>query len=251
MIMELLKISAVSYLNTFPFVYGIERSGLLKNYRLELDIPSLCAEKLKNGLVDVALIPVGALNDLAAYEFVTDFCIGAVSAVKTVLLLSHLPLHEIREIGLDYDSRTSVQLIRVLAKHKWKIDPIWKNLLPGQAIMDPGSEAIVAIGDKTFDLVRKYPYCYDLAEEWISMTSLPFVFAAWVTTKKLPESLQKDLNRALQFGVDHISGTLDFFKDRLPAGEDCQSYLEKNISYSFDDHKREGLALFLKYLKQD
>jgi chorismate dehydratase len=128
---------------------------------------------------------------------------------------------------------------------------MWKNLLPGQAIKDPGLEAIVAIGDKTFELVRKYPYCYDLAEEWISMTSLPFVFAAWVTTKKLPESLQKDLNRALQFGVDHISGTLDFFKDRLPAGEDCQSYLEKNISYSFDDHKREGLALFLKYLKQD
>jgi chorismate dehydratase len=248
--MELLKISAVSYLNTIPFVYGIQRSGLLKNYRLDLDIPSLCAKKLKNGEVDVALIPVGALNDLDSFKFITDYCIGAVNTVKTVLLLSHKPLHEITEIGLDYDSRTSVQLIKVLAEHQWKIAPLWKNLMPGQASQDPGVEAIVAIGDKTFDLVKKYPYCYDLAEEWIRLTSLPFVFAVWVTTKELPEPLQTALNNALKYGVSHIKETLEFFKDKLPAEEDCQSYLEKNISYTFDERKKEGLALFLNYLKQ-
>jgi chorismate dehydratase len=248
--MELLKISAVSYLNTFPFVYGIEKSGLLENYRLELDIPSLCAEKLKNGRVDVALIPVGALNDFASCEFVTDFCIGAVNSVKTVLLLSHKPVEKITEIGLDYDSRTSVRLIKVLARRHWKIDPSWKNLMPGQAATDRGMEAIVAIGDKTFDLVKKYPYCYDLAEEWIKFTSLPFVFAAWVTINKLPPPLLNDLNRALTFGVSHISETLEFFKSRLPAGEDCKSYLEKNISYTFDEPKKKGLALFLDYIKE-
>ena len=230
-------------------MYGIQQSGILKNYRLDLDIPSICAEKLKNGVVDVALIPVGALSDLPSYKFVTDFCIGAVDTVKTVLLLSHKPLPEIREIGLDYDSRTSVQLVKVLAKHHWKIDPLWKNLLPGQASEDHGTEAIVAIGDKTFDLVKKYPYCYDLAEEWIRFTSLPFVFAAWVTTKKLSEPLHIELNRALEFGVARIRETLEFFKDKLPAGEDCQSYLEKNISYSFDEPKKAGLRLFLNYLK--
>jgi chorismate dehydratase len=250
MIMELLKISAVSYLNTFPFVYGIQRSDFLKDYRLDLDIPSLCAEKLKKGLVDVALIPVGALNDLTSYEFVTDFCIGAVHTVKTVLLLSHKPLHEIREIGLDYDSRTSVQLVKVLARHQWKIDPLWKNLKRGQASQEHGVEAIVAIGDKTFELVKKYPYCYDLAEEWIRLTSLPFVFAAWVTTKKLSEPLQTALNGALEYGISHIKETLEFFIDKLPAGEDCQSYLEKNISYSFDEPKRDGLRLFLDYLQE-
>jgi chorismate dehydratase len=247
--MEKLAISAVSYLNTFPFVYGINRSGLIKDYRLELDVPSRCAEKLKNGLVDVALIPVGALHDLPSYSFVTDFCIGAVSTVKTVLLLSHKPLNEILEIGLDSDSRTSVQLVKVLARHYWKISPEWKNLKPGQASADPGMEAIVAIGDKTFNLVKKYPYCYDLADEWIRMTSLPFVFAAWVTTRPLPESQQSELNRALEYGVQHIRETLEFFKDRLPEGEDCQSYLEKNISFSFDQPKREGLDLFLSYLQ--
>ncbi len=248
--MELFKISAVSYLNTIPFVYGIQRSGLLKDYRLDLDIPSLCAEKLKNGVVDVALIPVGALNDLASFEFITDYCIGAVNTVKTVLLLSHKPLSEIMEIGLDYDSRTSVQLVKVLAKHLWRIDPIWKNLMPGQASQDPGVEAIVAIGDKTFGLVKKYPYCYDLAEEWIRLTSLPFVFAVWVTTKKLSEPMKIALNSALEYGVGHIKETLEFFKDKLPAEEDCQSYLEKNISYTFDERKKEGLGLFLKYLNQ-
>lgn len=248
--MELLKISAVSYLNTIPFVYGIQQSGLLKDYRLDLDIPSLCAKKLKDGLVDVALIPVGALTDLASYNFVTDFCIGAVSNVKTVLLLSNKPLQEITEIGLDYDSRTSVQLVKVLSKNFWKINPAWKNLLPGQVSEDSGTDAIVAIGDKTFDLVRKYRSCYDLAEEWIRFTSLPFVFAAWVTTKRLSDPMQFELNNALAYGVNHIKETLEFFKDRLPAGEDCQSYLEKNISYPFDEKKKKGLTLFLKYLKE-
>jgi chorismate dehydratase len=245
--MELLRISAVSYLNTFPFVYGIQQSGLLGNYRLDLDIPALCAEKLKAGQADVALIPVGALSDLSRYEFVTGYCIGAVNSVKTVLLLSHKPVNSIREIGLDYDSRTSVKLVRVLAEQHWKIDPVWRNLMPGQASADTGMEAIVAIGDKTFDLIKKYPYCYDLAEEWIRFTSLPFVFAAWVTTKKLPSSLLEDLNRALQFGVGHIDETLECFSDKLPPDVDCKSYLENNISYALDEPKREGLALFLDY----
>jgi chorismate dehydratase len=246
--MEPLRISAVSYLNTFPFVYGIQQSGLLGNYRLDLDIPSLCAEKLKSGQADVALIPVGALSDLSGYEFVTGYCIGAVNSVKTVLLLSHKPLKGIREIGLDYDSRTSVRLVKVLAKHHWKIDPAWKNLKPGQATEEQEMDAIVAIGDKTFDLVRKYPYAYDLAEEWIRFTSLPFVFAAWVTTRKLSAPMLNDLNRALHYGVSHIPETLEYFKNRLPAGEDCKSYLEENISYTFDESKKKGLGLFLDYI---
>jgi len=248
--MQLLKISAVSYLNTIPFVYGIQQSGLINDFRLDLDIPSLCAEKLINGSVDVALIPVGALNNLKNFEFITDYCIGAVNRVKTVLLLSHKPLNEIKEIGLDYDSRTSVQLVKVLAKHHWKIKPSWKNLSQGQVSQDNGLDAIVAIGDKTFELVKRFPYCYDLAEEWISFTSLPFVFAAWVTTNTLSAPLQSSLNEALRYGVNHIKETLEYFKDKLPAGEDCQSYLEKNISYTFDNSKKEGLSLFLKYLRE-
>ena len=248
--MELLKISAVSYLNTFPFVYGIRESGLLTNYHLELDIPSICARKLKDNEVDVALIPVGALSDLPSYQFVADFCIGAVNKVKTVLLLSHMPLDQITEIGLDYDSRTSVQLVKVLAKYFWKIAPEWKNLLPGQVSKDDAPEAIVAIGDKTFGMVKKYPYCYDLADEWIKFTSLPFVFAAWVSNKPVPEESKKALNDALEFGVKHIKETLGYFRDRLPADEDCYSYLTRNISFFLDEEKKKGLNLFLDYLRK-
>lgn len=218
MIMDELKISAVSYLNTFPFVYGIRRSGFLKDYRLDLDIPSICADKLKTGVADIALIPVGALTDLSSYDFITDFCIGAVNNVKTVLLLSHKPVGQIRNIGLDYDSRTSVKLVKVLATHHWKIHPDYVTLKPGQAVQNPDTDAIVAIGDKTFDLIKKYPYTYDLAEEWINFTSLPFVFAAWVTTKRISLTMQQNLNQALEFGVNHIRETLEYFKDKLPAG---------------------------------
>ena len=245
----LLKISAVSYLNTFPFVYGIQKSGFLSDYRLDLDVPSVCAEKLRSGEVDIALIPVGALTASPSFEFITDFCIGAVSKVRTVLLLSRKPLDEIKEIGLDWDSKTSVRLVQVLTKHHWKINPAWKSLGPGQVAVETESDAVVAIGDKTFKLVRQYPYCYDLAEEWISFTGLPFVFAAWVTLKPMPQTAIESLNKALEFGVNHITGTLEYFKDRLPEGEDCKSYLEHNISYQFNDEKKKGLDLFLSYLK--
>jgi chorismate dehydratase len=117
-------------------------------------------------------------------------------------------------------------------------------------LKDDGPEAIVAIGDKTFELVKKYPYCYDLAGEWIKFTSLPFVFAAWVSNKSIPEDLRRALNNALEFGVNHIKETLEYFRDRLPADEDCQSYLEKNISFFLDDEKKKGLNLFLDYLRR-
>ncbi len=248
--MELLKISAVSYLNTYPFVYGLLQSGFLNNFRLDLDVPSICAAKLAKGESDIALMPVGAIPDLTKYEIISGYCIGAVSKVKTVLLLSQKPLQEIREIWLDNDSRTSVQLARILARDYWRINPVWKNLHPGLNHEENSMESIVAIGDKTFSLKKKYRYIYDLAEEWMKFSSLPFVFAAWLTKNQLPESTLNSLNQALEFGVMHINETLEFFKDKLPEGEDCYSYLNENISYTFDEKKKKGMKLFLDLLQK-
>ena len=244
----MLRISAVSYLNTFPFVYGLKNSGFLKNFRLELDVPSLCAEKLKNGTVDIALVPVAALPELDQYHFISGFCIGAVNEVKTVLLLSKVPLQHIRKIYLDFDSRTSVELVRILARHYWHIDPLWENLQAGQATSPDNLESIVAIGDKTFQIRKDFPYVYDLASEWIRFTGLPFVFAAWVSRKKLPDDTTLQFTRALQYGISHKRECVEFFSDKLPACDDCLSYLENNISYDFDHEKKQGLRRFLEYL---
>jgi chorismate dehydratase len=248
--MNTIRISAVSYLNTLPFVYGILESGMLENVRLSLDVPSVCAAKLKSGEADIALVPSGAIPDFTSAQYVSDYCIGAVNRVRTVLLLSRVPLDAIRSVYLDFDSRTSVVLVKLLARHFWNISPQWIELHPGEAETVPGLETVVAIGDKTFSMAGDFPFVYDLAEEWIRFTSLPFVFAVWMTTRDLPASLFASFNNALAFGVSRKKESLEFFRDRLPSCDDCLGYLEKNISYPFDGEKRKGLELFLEMIKR-
>ena len=249
--MKLLKISAVSYLNTFPFVYGIRESGFLQNFSLELDVPSICAEKLKNGAVDVALVPVGALHEIHEPNLISGFCIGAVREVKTVLLLSRVPVEKIRRVYLDFDSRTSVALVKVLADYHWHIDPEWVSLKPGQSDSGNNFESLVAIGDKTFELQTGFPYVYDLAETWINFSGLPFVFAVWVSREKLPDDIQIQFSQALAYGISHKRECLEYFRDTLPACTDCLSYLERNISFELDEKKMEGLLKFLTFINRD
>lgn len=248
--MGILRITAVSYLNTFPFVYGIRESGYLKDYRLDLAVPSVCSERLRRGKADIALVPAGALPDLGEVSHVSDYCIGAVKEVKTVLLLSQQPLERISRVGLDFDSRTSVELVKILAKRHWNIAPDYFGLTPGELQQDVIPEAVVAIGDKTFGLRDRYAYCYDLASEWIAFTGKPFVFAVWVSKGTLQPEALLDFSAALGFGVDHISDCLAYFHDRLPACTDCKGYLENNISFHLDAEKREGLDLFLRHLRE-
>jgi len=248
--MNPIRVSAVSYLNTFPFVYGLKESGMLEGLSLELDVPSICAQKLKAGEVDVALIPVGALPDLKEYRIITDYCIGAVSEVKTVLLLSQVPINQITRIFLDFDSRTSVELVKVLSKEYWHISPAWSNMNQNEAGNYENYESIVAIGDKTFNLRTKFSYCYDLAGEWIGFTGLPFVFAVWATCTNLEEKVVKEFNQAFEFGIRRKVESLNYFREKLPNCDDCLDYLERNISYQLDGKKLEGLNLFLKFLKK-
>jgi chorismate dehydratase len=247
--MEQLKISAVSYLNTLPFVFGLKESGFLENFILELDVPSVCAEKLKSGIVDIALVPAGALPEIEQFHYISDYCIGAVGEVKTVLLLSKVPLEQIKLVHLDFDSRTSVELVKVLARHHWHINPQWENLKSDQFVSMHALESLVAIGDKTFEIRPGFPYVYDLAEAWINFAGLPFVFAVWVSHKKLPDKTLLPFNHSLDYGLRHKRECIEFFRDRLPACEDCLSYLEDNISYHFDAGKKQGLDLFLSYIR--
>ncbi|MEI6888988.1 MAG: menaquinone biosynthesis protein [Bacteroidota bacterium] len=246
--MKTLNISAVSYLNTYPFVYGIQQSGYLSDYRLYLEVPSMCAERLKSGEADIALVPVGALPEFKDYNIISEYCIGAVRNVVTVLLLSDKPLDKIKKIFLDFDSRTSARLVQILARSFWKINPLFERLKAGQAEDARQREAVVAIGDKTFALRGRYQYSYDLAGEWIKYTGMPFVFAVWISLKPLPKDVKEGFNKALNFGINNMDGVLDFYSTRLPKNADCRQYLTENISYPLDKAKREALNLFLSYL---
>ena len=249
--MSKIRISAVSYINTLPFIYGIENSGILNQIELTKDIPSLCAQKLLENKVDLGLVPVAVIPELTSYEIISDFCIGASGPVRSVILGSNCPLEEIKTILLDYHSRSSVMLTRILARHYWKIDVNWADTTDGFENRIKESEAGVIIGDKALSAEKKFPFVYDLAEEWIKFTNKPFVFAAWVANKKLNELFIHDFNDALEFGTKSIEKVVNSARNlNLPKYIDLKEYLIKNIDYTFDSEKLAGMKLFLKYAEE-
>ena len=133
------RISLVSYLNSRPFLYGLRHSTLARSIELQLDNPAVCADKLTQGSVDIGLVPAAILPKLPDYQIVSEYCIGAFGPVESVLLVSDVPLESISSVLLDYQSRTSVSLVRILAEQLWHITPEWHPATPGfeAKIVDP------------------------------------------------------------------------------------------------------------------
>ena len=249
--MSKVKISAVSYTNTFPFIYGLEKSNIINHIELSKDIPSVCAQKLLDGKVDLGLIPVAVIPKLDQAEIISDFCIGASGPVRSVIIASFKPISEVATVYLDYHSRSSVMLTRILAKNFWNIDVKWADTTDGFEDKVKEDEAAVIIGDKALVAEKKFPYVYDLAEEWIKYTKLPFVFAAWVSRRNFDENFRYEFNNALQYGLDHLDDMINSYNLAfLPAHIDPKVYLEKNIDYRIDDEKVKGLNLFLDYASE-
>ena len=146
------RIAAVSYLNTIPFIYGIEHEGNLRA-ELLLSPPSLCAKNFAEHKADIALVPAAAVPSLADALVVTEYCIGAAGPVRTVVLLSNEPIEKARRVFLDAHSLTSVQLAGYLLAKHWKVTPEYYTLEDyaqlGHAL--PG-DAFLLIGDKVFDV---------------------------------------------------------------------------------------------------
>lgn len=249
--MSKIKISAVSYTNTFPFIYGLENSQIINQIELSKDIPSICAQKLLENKVDLGLIPIAVLPKIMDAEIISDYCIGASGPVRSVILASTKPIDQIDTIYLDYHSRSSVMLTKILAKEFWKIEVNWTDTTEGFHNRIKENEGAVIIGDKALASERNFPFVYDLAEEWLKYTGLPFVFAAWVTTKDVGESFRNEFNTALKYGLDHLDDMISRYDlSFLPEHIDPKIYLEKNIDYNLDDDKIKGLNLFLAYANE-
>ena len=243
---SIIKISAVSYLNSAPFVFGIKQKLDPQLFNLELDTPSVCADKLLKAQVDIGLVPVAIIPLLKEHHIISNYGIGAVGKVRSVILYSEVPLSNIENILLDHQSRTSVLLAKVLAKKLWNISPSWMDASEGFESKIIGTTAGVVIGDRTFNLAGKFAYEYDLSEQWQKLTGLPFVFACWVSIRKLPDSFLKAFNRALLFGLDNKSLAIDQMPG-LPASKtDISNYLSNSISYDLDAQKKAGMAKFLE-----
>src|SRR5664279_5554747 len=245
--MSKIKISAVKYANTYPFIYGLTESGFEKKVILETDHPSDCAAKLITDKVDIGLIPVASLPLIKDYQIISDFCIGANGNVRTVLLLSNVPFEDVRSVYLDYRSRSSINLTKVLAKNFWKREFNWINTSKEFDFLNIGlDEAVVLIGDQCFEFENSYKHKIDLAGEWVKFTGLPFVFACWTANKLMELSFVDEFNDALRLGVNNINAVVEKFgKTGIITGIVLKNYLTKNIDFNFDDEKKKGLKLFL------
>ncbi len=237
--MEKVKVSAVSYTNTLPFIYGLQHSPVIEEILLSLDIPSACAHKLIHGHADLGIVPVAALPDIPHAEIVSDYCLGATGAVNSVFIYSEKPISAITSLRLDSQSRTSNALARVLLRYHWKND--------GVVMVGGEADAYVEIGDRTFGKQHAHPYVYDLSWHWREFTGLPFTFAVWVANKPMKSAFIQAFNEALAYGLSQRDTVIAGLPARIDF--DYRQYLMENIDYQYTDKKKEAVKIFLKLME--
>jgi chorismate dehydratase len=242
-----IRVGAVSYLNTKPLLYGIKRHPVINDIELIEDYPSKVAQMLIDDEVDVGLIPVAATLRLKEWNIVSDYCIGSNGTVASVCIFSEVPMGEVEKVYLDYQSRTSVNLARVLLKEHWKKEVEFIDAT-GEDFRDQIKENIagVVIGDRALEQRSKSKYIYDLGEAWKDHTGLPFVFAAWIANKKLPEQFVDAFNEANALGLRNID---EVVKENPFIHYDLKKYYTACVSYPLNDDKKRGMELFLKKLR--
>jgi len=243
-----IKVGAVSYLNTKPLLYGIEHHAISNEITLSLHYPAVLAEKLRNKELDIALLPVAAIAEIEHAEVVTNYGIAADGNVVSVALFSQVPIDQIEEVFLDYQSRTSVRLAQILLAKYWKKKVTYLQAHEHYITEIKGERAGVIIGDRALVHLNDFAYVYDLSLAWKQFTGLDFVFAAWVTNHALPAHFEASFNQANQLGIskiDEVLKTLNF------PQYDLRTYFTENIKYHLDDNKRAGLAMFLYMLQKE
>lgn len=244
--LQKIRVGIVNYLNTKPLIYGLQKPPISEQIELVGDYPSRLADMLIKGDIDIGLIPVAVLPQLPFYNIISDYCIGTEGEIASVALFSEVPMNEIKKVYLDYQSRTSVALLKYLMKEYWGISPeIIEATNEDYRAAITGTTAGLVIGDRALEQRKISTFIYDLGSEWKSITGLPFVFAAWVSTKKLPDDFIHIFNEANAMGLQHI--------DEIVAGErldlyDLKKYYTLHLSYDLDERKRKGLELFLQFI---
>jgi len=273
-----LRISIVQYLNTAPLVRGFTHGPLRGKHQLSFTVPSQCAEALRSGAVDVAIIPVIEYHRIPDLVALPNLSISSKKAVRSLLLVSQKPIHEARRIALDRSSRSTQVLVRILCAKLWNITPLFFEADPDLPSMLREADAALLIGDPALRLAlssepgakrdgtgellcppeavglhRATPlYVYDIVEQWRSLTSLPAVLAVWTARKDTvtPEVIH-DFQESLAFGMRHIREiSVEASRElRLPA-EKLERYLAEDIDYTLDDENLRGLQRYFSFAQE-
>ncbi len=253
-----LRISAISFLNTVPLMWDFENgdsvAALQEHFEFSYTIPSQCAENLQSGAADIGIIPVAAYTTIPDLVIIPEVAIASKKQVRSILLVSKVPVEKIRSIAIDHSSRTSTALLKVFLKKFVGIDPGYTAQKPDLAEMLRWHDAGMLIGDPALQASTAGHYVYDLAEQWQRWTSLPFVFAFWAIRKAALQEVTAHVDVPAVFrqsrdhGLQHIPEIAASWSLKLnlkPAV--IQEYLTGNIDYSLDRDNLDGLRLFYRY----
>ncbi len=260
--MSRLRISAISYLNTAPLMWDFEHGEAGRHFDISYTIPSACARSLQAGTADIGIIPAAAYAQIPNLLVLPEIAIASRQPVRSILLVSRVPLEEIRDVALDTSSMTSVALTKVLFAKWLGGGREFKSMAPNLDRMLETCDAGLLIGDPALQVDRSRYFALDLAEEWIRHTGKPFVFAFWAVRAvalgergshyedAAPLNLACIFQRSRDHGLepenlDHIA------REWAPrvgiSQQDVRSYLTENIYYHLDDRCLEGLELFYHY----
>ena len=242
-----IRVGAVSYLNTKPLLYGLQHHAISESIELIEDYPANLAKALEENTIDIGLVPVAVIPKLPEAHIISNYCIGAAGPVASVCIFSQVPMESITSVYLDYQSKTSVNLARILLKNYWKQDVLLLEAPSNFMDLIDGSTAAVIIGDRALEKYNSYAYRYDLAEAWINYTGKPFVFATWVANKPIDEVFIANFNEANGIGLKNIDSVVEQLSHKNNS-YDLHTYFTKNISYTLDAAKKEGMAQFLSLL---
>lgn len=244
--MRQLVISMVNYINSSPFGYGLQMIDS-DRFQTMLDSPAACVRKLLAGEAQLGLVPVVAAPELTPTMRLPDWGIACDGAVGSVCVFSQLPIEQLEHIYLDYQSRTSNQLLNILMQEYFDTGAILIDSKPGYEDSIAGYTGGLLIGDRALRSKSKFAYCYDLGAAWKTLTGLPFVFAQWVSTVKLGHTHVEHLNRAFEAGVKAIDQIISREQARFP-NIDLHDYLSNKIQHRIDERHHQGLQLFMDKL---
>jgi chorismate dehydratase len=240
-----IRIGAVTYLNTKPLVYGL--SDQFPEADLLFDLPSRLADRLKSGELDVALIPSIETLQSDEYTIVSDACIACHGPVWSVRLMSRIPFDQIRTLSLDEGSRTSVALSKILFDLRFGRLPQTVPLPINQPPEQVTTDAVLIIGDRAMQgASAEFPYDWDLGEQWLHTTGLPFVFAMWTARKDFRcDPLGYQLSQARDRGVAHVQTIAEqHAADYGLSVEQCVRYLREHLQFELAQPQCEALTLF-------
>jgi chorismate dehydratase len=240
-----IRVGAVSYLNTKPLIYGFEYGMMADSVDLKIDFPSKIASMLLDDEIDVGLVPVAILPEMKEHYIISDYCISCDGEVGSVCLFSEVPLDKIEKILLDYQSRTSVELLKILIEKFWKINPELVDTTGEYQSEISGTTGALIIGDRALRQRKISTYLFDLGLEWKKFTGLPFVFAAWISNKKLTDEFIASFNETNLFGLNNLEKVIS---ENQFSTFNIYDYYTKYISYLLNDTKRKALNKFLNCL---